>query len=90
MPLHFRPVPGSGIPYSSVIVEITPDEFDRIRLQELKLPDGWTIDDEYPRGTACGRRHGCYSVGQKPEMIQVCSVIPASCLRGASHQGTQA
>ena len=52
MPLHFGPVPGSGIPYPSVIVEVTPDEFDRIRLQELKLPDGWTIDEEYPRENA--------------------------------------
>jgi len=51
MPLHFGPVPGSGIPYSSVIVEVTPDEFERIKLQELKLPDGWTIDEEYPKGT---------------------------------------
>ena len=50
MPLHFRPVPGSGIPYPSVIVEITPDEFDRIRLQDLKLPDGWTVDEEYSEG----------------------------------------
>jgi hypothetical protein len=49
MPLHFSPMPGSGIPYPSVIVEVTPNEFDRIRLQELKLPDGWTIDEEYPR-----------------------------------------
>jgi hypothetical protein len=48
IPLHFGAAPGGGIPYPSVIVEITPDEFDRIRLQELKLPDGWTIDDEYP------------------------------------------
>jgi hypothetical protein len=51
MPLHFGPVPGSGIPYPSVIVEVTPDEFERIQLQELKLPDGWTIDTEYPKGS---------------------------------------
>ena len=51
MPLRFRPVPGSGIPYPSVIVEVTPDEFERIQLQELKLPDGWTIDEEYPRSS---------------------------------------
>jgi hypothetical protein len=49
MPLYFGPMPGGGIPYPSVIAEVTPDEFDRIRLQELKLPDGWTIDEEYPR-----------------------------------------
>jgi len=51
MPLHFGPVPGSGIPYPSVIVEVTPDEFERIKVQELKLPDGWTIDEEYLKGS---------------------------------------
>ena len=49
MPLYFGPVPGSDIPYPSVIVEITPDEFDKIQAQELKLPDGWTIGEEYGR-----------------------------------------
>jgi hypothetical protein len=52
MPLYFGPVPSSGIPYPSVILEVTPDEFERIKLQELKLPEGWTIDEEYPKG--CG------------------------------------
>jgi hypothetical protein len=50
MPLHFGPVPGSGISYPSVIVEVTPDEFERIQSRELKLPDGWTIGEEYPKG----------------------------------------
>ena len=50
MPLHFGPMPGSGIPFSSVIVEVTPDEFERITLQKLKLPEGWTIAEEYPKG----------------------------------------
>ena len=50
MPLYFGPVPSSGIPYPSVIVEVTPDEFERLRMQQLKLPDGWTIDEEYPKG----------------------------------------
>jgi hypothetical protein len=52
MPLYFGPVPASGIPYPSVIVEVTPDEFERIKAQELKLPDGWTLDEEYPKGGA--------------------------------------
>jgi len=51
MPLYFGPVPGSGIPYPSVILEVTPDEFERIKSQELKLPEGWTIDEEYPKGS---------------------------------------
>jgi len=52
MPLHFGPVPSSGIPYPSVIVEVTPAEFEKIKVHELKLPEGWTIDVEYPRGSS--------------------------------------
>src|SRR4051812_30968789 len=38
MPLHFRAAPASGIPYSSVIVEVTPEEFEQIRTSVLPLP----------------------------------------------------
>lgn len=49
MPLYFRPSPASGIPYSSVIVEVTPDEFEQIRSSILPLPTGWSIAEELPR-----------------------------------------
>lgn len=49
MPLHFGPMPKSGIPYPSVIVEVTPAEFEKIRTQELNLPKGWTIGEEIAR-----------------------------------------
>ena len=51
MPLYFGPVPSSGIPYPSVIVEVTPDEFERIKVKELELPNGWAIAEEYANGT---------------------------------------
>ena len=50
MPLHFGPAPASGIPYSSVIVEVTPDEYEQIRAKALNLPEGWEIGEEIPRG----------------------------------------
>lgn len=50
MPLYFAPVPASGIPYPTVIVEVTPDEYDRIESKELSLPRGWIIGPEVPRG----------------------------------------
>src|SRR5438270_7786248 len=31
MPLHFGPAPASGVPFPSVIVEVTPDEFKKIQ-----------------------------------------------------------
>jgi hypothetical protein len=49
MPLQFGPAPASGIPYPSIIIEVSPNEFEKIRSDELKLPEGWTIGEEFPR-----------------------------------------
>jgi hypothetical protein len=49
MPIHFGPSPASGLHFSSVIVEVTPDEFQKIQAQELQLPDGWRVGDLIPR-----------------------------------------
>ena len=55
MPLHFGPAPASGIPYASVIIEVSPHEFQKIRSNELKLPEGWSIGEELPRPPDAGR-----------------------------------
>jgi len=49
MPLQFGPSPASGLHYSSVILEVTPDEFQKIKNQELKLPHGWKVGELIPR-----------------------------------------
>jgi uncharacterized Zn finger protein (UPF0148 family) len=49
MPLHFGPAPASGIPFASIIIEVTPNEFRRIQSNELKLPNGWEIGEALPR-----------------------------------------
>lgn len=49
MPLYFGPSPASGIPYSSVVLEVTPDEYEQIRRKVLQLPAGWSIAQELPR-----------------------------------------
>ena len=49
MPLHFGPAPASGIPYASVIIEVSPSEFEKIQSKELKLPEGWSVGEELPR-----------------------------------------
>jgi hypothetical protein len=49
MPLHFGPAPASGIPFSSIIIEVTPSEFQKIQSNELKLPNGWEIGEALPR-----------------------------------------
>jgi hypothetical protein len=52
LPLYFGPIPAAGIPFPSVIVEITPDELCKIQNQELKLPDGWVLGDMIPKPAA--------------------------------------
>ena len=49
MPIQFDPAPGAGIHYPSVIIEVTPDEFQDIQTQALTLPEGWTIRELIPR-----------------------------------------
>ena len=49
LPVYFRPRDDRGIPYPTVIVDITPDEFDRLQARELALPDGWRVGEAFPR-----------------------------------------
>lgn len=48
-PIRFGPDPDVGIHYPIVIVEVTPEEFEKIQTQELKLPPGWNLADPIPR-----------------------------------------
>jgi hypothetical protein len=52
MPLGFDAAPDRGIPYPSIIVEVTPDEYEQIRSGALALPNGWRIGDEIPNESA--------------------------------------
>jgi hypothetical protein len=49
MPIQFGPSPASGINYPSIIVEVTPDEFQQIQNHQLELPHGWKIGDSIPK-----------------------------------------
>ncbi len=46
MPIYFGPAPASGIPFPSVIVEVTPEEYEKIQRSELSLPKGWENPQE--------------------------------------------
>jgi hypothetical protein len=52
LPPHFGPAPASGIPFASVIVEVTLDEFEQIKADRLRLPAGWSLGEEIPKPTA--------------------------------------
>jgi hypothetical protein len=47
----FAFAPSSSTPFGTVIAEVTPEEFERIRRDELKLPNGWSLDNaqSFPR-----------------------------------------
>src|SRR6266511_997438 len=45
-PIYFGADVRHGIPFPSVIIEVTPDEFDQVRAEELLLPHGWRLDNE--------------------------------------------
>lgn len=49
VPLHFGPLPESGIAYSSTIIEVTPEEYRQIEKGELPLPEGWEERRLIPR-----------------------------------------
>jgi hypothetical protein len=48
-PIQFGPAPSSGIHYPSVIVEVTPAEFEQIKANKLPLPNGWQLGDRVPK-----------------------------------------
>ena len=49
LPVQFGPAPASGIPYPSIIVEVSPEEFEKIKTKELMLPKGWQVGEEMPK-----------------------------------------
>ena len=49
MPLTFRPAPASGIHFPSIIVEVTPEEYEKIQTHELVLPSSWSVHELIPR-----------------------------------------
>jgi len=57
VPIVFGPDP--DVPYPSVVVEVTPQEFENLRRGELCLPEGWTLGAtlyEAAGGTSDGSR----------------------------------
>ena len=51
-PVFFGAHPASGVPYPSVIVEVTPGEYEEIRRRPSLLPNGWRLGREVGRAPA--------------------------------------
>jgi len=56
LPLHFGPAPASGIPFASIIIEVTPEEFKRIQTKELLLPRDWVLGEEIRKPKSKARK----------------------------------
>jgi len=41
LPFRFQPQPEQGIPYASVVVLLSPSEWEAVGRGELALPQGW-------------------------------------------------
>ena len=49
VPVGFPPHPASGLHYPSVVIEVTPREYEAIQRKQLDLPAGWEVRDAYER-----------------------------------------
>jgi hypothetical protein len=57
VPVGFPPHPASGLHYPSVVIEVTPSEYEAIQRKELELPPGRQIRDAYERPGSGGTSH---------------------------------
>jgi hypothetical protein len=48
-PVYFIPDVAAGIRYATVIIEVTPEEYEEIRAQRRPLPYDWRLDEELYR-----------------------------------------
>ncbi len=58
VPVGFPAHPPSGLHYPSVVIEVTPREYDAIQHNQLSLPTGWKIGDLYERPTGANQADG--------------------------------
>jgi len=49
VPVGFGPDAPGGMPYPSVIIEVTPEEFRKLETGEWSLPEGWRRRDLFKR-----------------------------------------
>jgi hypothetical protein len=55
-PVFFGPHAASGIFSPSVIVEVTPEEFEQIQRNPNSLPNGWRLGQEFAKAAPAGQR----------------------------------
>lgn len=58
VPVGFPAHPASGLHYPSVVIEVTPQEYEAIQRKQLNLPTGWEVRDAYERPAGPGHAGG--------------------------------
>lgn len=46
LPFRFGPQIARGVPYASVVILLNPDEWEKVKSGELKLPPNWPSADK--------------------------------------------
>ena len=54
LPIGMGADPSRGVAYGTIIVEITPNEFERLAQGQLQLPNEWRLDQELLPHAAAG------------------------------------
>jgi hypothetical protein len=49
VPLAFGARPDAGITFPSVIVDVTPEEYEKIKGDPASLPNGWQLGHEFQK-----------------------------------------
>lgn len=47
LPIGFPAHAASGIRFATEVIQIAPQELERVRSSELRLPDGWVVSREF-------------------------------------------
>jgi hypothetical protein len=55
-PLFFGAHPDSGIIYPSIIIQVTPEEYEGIQREPASLPNGWRLGREFTKAEPVGRQ----------------------------------
>jgi hypothetical protein len=58
VPVGFAAHPPSGLHYPSVVIEVTPQEYEAIEQGRLRLPQGWEVRDLYERPAGASHASG--------------------------------
>jgi hypothetical protein len=48
LPFRFEPRPDIGVPFASVVILLSPDEWNDVLSQKLPLPSGWDLAKREP------------------------------------------